>query len=500
MKNNKTPLYIVGGLLIGLLLCSGVAAAGYIAYNTFANPALQEFVDEAPVDLPELSDNPTPIPTQPSTSLDAQIEFGDLFQPLWETYTLLADNYVVLPLDNDALADGAVEGLNFALEQYDINLAGLDSSADAPSIETLAERANTPDDLNDAFSVYWEAWQKIETSELPDEISYEFLMQESIRGMVDALGDPHTTFFDPDQLRQVNIDLEGSYEGIGAWVDPTADYLTIVAPIPGSPAEAAGLQPGDRIIAVDGDDMTGIDGDLVIKRVLGPAGTPVLLTIERDGEEDTFDVEIIRATIVIPTTETKMLEGNIAYLHLFNFGADSAEVFHNDLENLLANDPAGLIIDLRNNGGGYLYAVVNIASEFVSDGVIVYEEYGDGTRDVLEAVSGGLATDDLPIVVLVNEGTASASEILSGVIQDYHRGVLVGNTTFGKGSVQLQLNIPGYNGAIRVTIARWLTPNERHIHGIGLDPDFEVDLTEADVENGDDPQLDFAIQYLIDLQ
>jgi carboxyl-terminal processing protease len=501
MKNNRTVLYVILGVFAALFLCAGIASAGFVAYNTFANANLGELVGQSPIDLPAITDEnatATPIPTQINTPVGAEVDLRALFRPMWETHTLLSDNFVEQPLDEDALAQGAINGLTLALEAHDVDLAALDVAETAASAQALSDAANTPDEYAGAFLPFWGAWRGVESNSLPPDVSYEYLMQESVRGMVDALGDPHTSYFDPDQLRQVNIDLEGTYEGIGAWVDPTADYLTIVAPIPGSPAEAAGLKPGDRIIAVDGDDMTGIDGDLVIRRVLGPAGTPVLLTIERDGEDAAFDVEIVRATIVIPTVEYEVLESNIAYLHLFNFGGDSAPEFHDALEALLAENPDGLIIDLRNNGGGFLHSTVDISSEFISDGVILYEEYGDGTRDTFEANGNGLALDGLPIVVLVNEGTASASEILAGALQDYQRAVLVGTTTFGKGSVQLQFNISGHDGAVRVTIARWLTPNERHIHGIGLEPDFLVELTDADIENELDPQLDFAVEYLLE--
>ncbi|GAG33145.1 unnamed protein product, partial [marine sediment metagenome] len=243
------------------------------------------------------------------------------------------------------------------------------------------------------------------------------------------------SYMDPDQHRQANMPLEGEYEGIGAWVDGTGEYLTIVSPMPDSPAEEAGLKPGDQIIAIDGEDMTGIDGSLVIRKVLGPAGTSLTLTIYREGEPEPFDVTLKRARIILPAAESEMLDENVAYVKLNNFSTDATEELVEHLDELLSQEPVGLILDLRNNPGGDRDTAVEVSSQFIGDGVIMYQVYGDGSRDTFEAVKGGLATD-IPIVVLVNEGSASASEIVAGAIQDYERGTLVGMLTFGKGSVQ----------------------------------------------------------------
>jgi carboxyl-terminal processing protease len=301
---------------------------------------------------------------------------------------------------------------------------------------------------------------------------------------------------DPDQFHQANIPMNGEYEGIGAWVDPTGEYLVIISPMPDSPAEEAGLEPGDVIIAVDGEDMTGVDGNLIIREVLGPAGSIVTLTIRREGVAEPFDVDVRRARITIPSVESEMLEdGDIAYIQLINFGDRATEELRSALREALREKPNGLILDLRNNGGGYLTSAVEVASEFIGDGVILYEEYGDGSRDTYDALRGGLATD-IDMVVLINEGTASASEIVAGAIQDQDRGVLVGTTSFGKGSVQNWIPLSDEQGAVRVTIARWLTPNERTIHQVGLEPDYVVEITEEDIEAERDPQLEKAIDLL----
>jgi carboxyl-terminal processing protease len=312
---------------------------------------------------------------------------------------------------------------------------------------------------------------------------------------MESLGDQHSSYMDPDQYRQANMPLEGSYEGIGAWVDATKEYLTIVSPMPGSPAEAAGLLPGDQIIAVDGEDMTGIDGNLVIREVVGPAGTEVTLTVYREGEGEPFDVTLERAKIILPPLEYEMLDDDIAYIRLYNFSKTATSDFADALEDILDQEPVGLILDLRNNPGGERNSAVEISSQFIDEGVIMYQEYGDGTRDTFDASKGGLALD-IPLVVLINEGSASGSEIVAGAIQDYERGTLVGMVSFGKGSVQNWIPLADEQGMVRVTIARWLTPNERTIHEVGVTPDIEVDYTDEDFENDVDPQLEKAIEIL----
>jgi carboxyl-terminal processing protease len=314
--------------------------------------------------------------------------------------------------------------------------------------------------------------------------------------MLNALGDQHTSYMDPETYERVNTELTGEeYGGIGAWVDPRGEFLTIISPMPGSPAENAGLKPGDQIIAVDGEDMTGVDGELVRQRVIGPDGTTVRLTILREGVEQPFDVQVERASIVVPTIESEMVAGDIAYIHIFIFGEETSADLQTALKGLLAQNPVGMILDLRNNGGGYRDIGVEVASQFIGSGVIMYEEYGDGRRDTYEAKPDGLATE-IPLVVLINQGSASASEIVAGAIQDHERGKLVGETSFGKGSVQVFTPLANDEGAVRVTIARWLTPDGRTIHELGLQPDVVVELTDEDITAGRDPQLDKAVELL----
>jgi carboxyl-terminal processing protease len=321
-------------------------------------------------------------------------------------------------------------------------------------------------------------------------------MQGAIRGMMDALGDKQTFYMEPKIYDSETSTLQGEYEGIGAMVDTTGDYLTIISPIEGSPAEAAGLKPGDMIIAIDGENMANYTPEEARQRVLGEAGTTVVLTIARPGESESLEYSLVRAKINVPSVTGEMLEDNIAYIDINTFGEKTTQELRDKLDELLAQNPQGIIIDLRYNPGGYLTTAVEVMSEFIDDGVVLIEQYGDGTRDVYNALGNGKATD-VPIVVLINEGSASASEILAGALQDYGRAKLVGVQSYGKGSVQTWAPLSNDQGAARVTIAKWLTPKERAIDHIGLAPDIYIAMTEDDYQNNRDPQLDTAIKALL---
>jgi carboxyl-terminal processing protease len=359
------------------------------------------------------------------------------------------------------------------------------------------QQSATPEGVQTLFKPFWEAWNIVHDQYVDQPVNDVALMQGAIRGMMDALGDKHSSYMDPTTYQDANAGLAGEYEGIGAWVDTTSDYLTIISPIPDSPAAKAGIQPGDKITAIDGKDMTGIDAELVRQKVLGPAGSTVVLTVARAGESKPLEFSITREKIVIKSASGKMLDNGIGYIQITTFGDKTTPELRATLKDLMAQKPKGLIIDLRNNGGGYLQTAVEVASEFIPKGVVLYEQYGDGTRNTYDVIPGGQATK-IPLVVLINEGTASASEIVSGAIQDYGRGKLVGVTSYGKGSVQNWIPLSDNQGAVRVTIAKWLTPKERSISNVGLTPDVTVEITDADRKAGLDPQLDKAVQVLLD--
>lgn len=374
----------------------------------------------------------------------------------------------------------------------------LDTSLQTNVMATPAS-TDTSSDTTKLFEPFWQAWKLVHEEFVNQPVDDTKLMEGAIRGMMDSLGDKHTSYMSPDEYKQATMPLDGSYEGIGAYVDSSADYLTIITPMAGSPAESAGLKAGDEITAVDGKDMTGIDPNIVLQSVLGPSGSSVVLTIHRPDPDSTFDVTIKRAKIVVPTIESKMLDEKIGYIALASFGDTTTEDLKKALTELMAQNPKGLILDLRNNGGGYLTTAIEVVSQFVGDGVVMYEQEASGTMNEYNAIPGGLATK-IPLVVLVNEGTASASEITAGAIQDYGRGVLVGTTTYGKGSVQNWITLDNDQGAVRITVAHWLTPKQRQINGVGLTPDYVVKFTEEDIANKNDVQLKKAIEILLNNQ
>jgi carboxyl-terminal processing protease len=359
---------------------------------------------------------------------------------------------------------------------------------------TASSNNNTSTTTDELFKPFWEAWQIVHDEYLIQPVDNEKMMQGAIRGMMDSLGDPHSAYMDPVEYSDATAPLEG-YSGIGAWVNTEGEYLTITEPMKGSPAEAAGLKSGDQIIAIDGVDMTGTLAELARQKVLGPAGSQVVLTVKRDGVDQPFDVTITRTQITIPSTEYKMLDNNIAYIRLNAFSDTTSDELHAALQELLAQNPKGLILDLRYNGGGYLDAAIQVGSEFLPDGVVAYEEDGTGNRKTFEVTGNGIATQ-IPMVVLVNEWSASASELVAGALQDRGRAQLIGVTSYGKGTVQNWIALSDNEGAVRVTIARWLTPTERNVTGTGLTPDIEVKISDADAQAGIDSQLNRAVEIL----
>ena len=354
---------------------------------------------------------------------------------------------------------------------------------------------STSTDVNTLFKPFWETWQIIHDDYVDQPVNDLTLMQGAIQGMVNSLGDSHSLYMTPDEYTQATSPLTGKYEGIGAYVDASGKYLTIISPMRGSPAESAGLKSGDEIIAIDGKDVTSTNPNIVLKSVLGPADSVVILTIHRPAPDSIFDVSITRAKINEPTIQSKMLDHNIAYISLSAFGDNTTDDLKAALTELLAQNPTGLILDLRYDTGGYVKTAIEVVSQFIDSGVVVYEEQSNGKLNAYNAIPGGLATK-IPLVVLVNEGTASASEITAGAIQDYGRGVLVGTTTYGKGSVQNWINLEDNQGAVAITIAHWLTPDKRQINGVGLTPDYVVTLTDADIKAKNDTQLQKAIEIL----
>jgi carboxyl-terminal processing protease len=355
--------------------------------------------------------------------------------------------------------------------------------------------SGTPAELNTLFQPFWQSWQIVTDRFIDQPVDTQKMMRGAIHGMLASLNNAYTSYMDPSEYQISSSHLNSAYEGIGARVDITGAYVKIISAMPGSPAEKAGLLPNDTILKVDGQDMTGVTGKEVLTHIMGPANSKVTLTIQREGSPAPFDVTLQRAKIRTATVESKMLDNKIAYIRLTTFGETTGAELKDNLTTLMAQKPSGLILDLRNNGGGYLTTAIEVISQFIDKGTLMYEVYGNGTRKAFTATSGGLALN-IPMIVMVNKDSASASEITAGAIQDLGRGKLLGETTFGKGEVQEWIPLNNNQGAIRVTVARWLTPNERQIQGKGLAPDVEVPMTEQDITDKKDPQLDRALNLL----
>jgi carboxyl-terminal processing protease len=345
---------------------------------------------------------------------------------------------------------------------------------------------------SDLYRQVWDIIEREFYGELPTE---DEQIYGAIRGALQTLDDDYTSFLEPDLAEINRSDMTGSFEGIGALVRMNdAKQLEIVRPMEGQPAEIAGIKAGDIVLAVNGQSIEGMGLYEAIALIRGPQGTRVLLTIRRAGEPEPFDIDIERARIPVPTIEFEMLDGNVAYVRLYEFNGQATARLQEALGELLDQDPVGLILDLRNNPGGFLNEAVSVADEFLPGGVVLIEK-GNEFERTFESTDQGLA-DNVPLVVLINAGTASASEIVAGAIQDRDRGVLIGEASFGKGSVQQVYRLS--NGSeLRVTVARWYTPNEQPIHGNGLEPDIAVPLTEEDADNDRDPQLERAVDYVL---
>ena len=320
-----------------------------------------------------------------------------------------------------------------------------------------------------------------------EKIDKNQMYEAALKAYVEGLGDPYTNYFTKEEYQAFEQDMSATYDGIGAPIskDQETKLVMIVSPYKDSPAEKAGLRTGDIILAVNDEDATSMDPDEVAKRIRGRKGTQVTLTIQRKAGEKTtiLEVPIIRDTIEIPTIAARMLEDKIGYIAIYGFDAPTADQFKKELRTLKSQGMKGLVIDLRGNPGGYLEIAVEIADEIISQGLVVYIEDKNGNREDFSAVNA--AKLDMPIAVLVNKGSASASEILAGALKDHGLATIVGTTTFGKGLVQN--TFPFADGsALKVTIAKYYTPNGNYIHSKGIEPDVTVELKTS--QNGEDTE------------
>jgi len=345
------------------------------------------------------------------------------------------------------------------------------------------------------FNLYWKVWDTVKTAYVDnEEISEEEMFYGSLEGMVKAINDPYTSFLDPELSKRFNDDLSGSFEGIGAEIGIRDDTLTIIAPIDGMPAQEAGLKSGDKVLSIDGKSTAGISIDKAVDTIRGERGTDVTLTIYREGLDETKDITITRGVITIESVKTEILEDNIMLISISNFNEDTEAMFSQAIEEANSNEVNGIILDLRNNPGGFLDSAIEISSEWVETGPVVLEKFDE--NDITKYQARGIARlKDYKTVVLLNQGSASASEIVAGALQDYDIATIVGEQSYGKGSVQTLK--PFTDGSsLKVTVAKWLTPQGQSISEKGITPDVEVEYTIEDFENDRDPQLDKAIEII----
>jgi carboxyl-terminal processing protease len=353
-------------------------------------------------------------------------------------------------------------------------------------------------DQEEDFQLFWEVWDLVRRDfygDIPDtqEVTYA-----AIRGMLGTLDDDYTVFVEPETAAVLGEDATGEFEGIGAFVGLDDDgKLEIVVPFEGGPADSAGLLAGDRVLAVDGEPLSGKSLYESINLIRGPANSQVTLLVQRQGVPEPFAVAVIRARLEIPITVVEIRDDGIGYIRLHEFSATADRLVAEGLKELLEQEPQGIVLDLRQNPGGWLDQAVAVADLFLDEGVVLTERWSDGSEQVFKSRSGDLA-ESIPLVVLVDRGSASASEIVAGALQDRERAVLVGETTFGKGSVQRPFTLSD-GSELRVTTALWFTPNDQAIHGAGLVPDIEVLRPERDGGDPDqnvDTQLERAAEYL----
>lgn len=365
------------------------------------------------------------------------------------------------------------------------------------NIEALpVAKAQTQNLPNADFSLFWDAIAVIKEKYFDaNTVTDEQLLYGAIRGAFESLDDPYSGFFEPSDAKKFHEDLSGSFGGIGAEIGLRDGQIVIVAPLKNTPAEKAGIMAGDKILEVNGSSTAGLIVEEAVKMIRGEPETIVTLLMMREGWSEAREIPIERAIITVPTLEWEMKKGNIAYVKLNNFNANVPELFYQMALPMLMQRPNGIILDLRNNPGGFLDVSVRIAGWFLDRGDIVVRERFNTEEEDRFYANGNASLAYVPLVVLINEGSASASEILAGALRD-HRGVmLVGERTFGKGTVQ-EVKDMRNGSSVKISIAEWLTPNGDSINKKGLEPDYEVKMTEDDIKEKRDPQLEKAIEVM----
>ncbi len=356
-----------------------------------------------------------------------------------------------------------------------------------------------PDDVD--FGLFWDAW-KVVQDKYADRanLNKKDMVYGAIEGMVKSLGDPYTIFFKPQESKNFQDDVSGSFGGIGAEIGIRKEVLTVIAPLEGSPAQKAGLRAGDKILKINDKVSSDLTLAEAVNTIRGPKGTTVKLTIARASEDQVKEISIVRDDVKIPTVKWELKNDKVAYVQLFNFGQTAPGAFRNAILEILRSPADRMVLDLRNNPGGFLEVSQDLLGWFIEPGTIIaYEDFGGDQKMTEYKTAGNAVLKNIPVVVLMNEGSASASEIMAGALRDVRKIKLIGAKSFGKGSVQ-ELAGLREGTSLKVTIAKWLTPSKKSIMNDGLEPDIKVELSKDDVENLKDSQLEKAIQEVLKLK
>lgn len=349
------------------------------------------------------------------------------------------------------------------------------------------------------FSPFWKAWNTInEKYPKANKITDQNRVYGAISGLIGSLNDPYSVFFSPDEAKSFEDEIAGNFSGIGMEVGIKDKILTVIAPLKDTPAYKANIKPGDKILKIDKTITNDLNIEKAIKLIRGEKGTAVTLTIFREGNKEPIEVKIIRDIINIPTLDTELRKDGIFVIKLYSFSANSANLFRDAMRQFTASGTDKLLLDLRGNPGGYLEAAVDISSWFLPGGkIIVTEDYGNNKKqEIFRSKGYDIFSDKLKFVILIDNGSASASEILAGAMQDYGRAKLVGEKSFGKGSVQEAIKITP-DTLLKITVAKWLTPNGNLIAEKGLTPDYQVNFNKKNNDKKNDSQIDKAIELLL---
>ena len=388
-----------------------------------------------------------------------------------------------------AFGAGIFAGQSWYIKKNILNDAGQVDISNVININRSLNKSNSVD-----FNQFWEVWDTIKAKYVKQPVNDADIFYGAIQGMVYGLGDPYSVYFPPKAAGEFAKSLSGQFSGIGAEIGIKNEQLVIVAPLPESPADKAGVRAGDKILAIDKESTIGMDIDTAVQNIRGPATSTVVLMILRTGWDKPKDFSIHRATLNIPAVMMEIKPGNIAYLRVMQFNERTPAQFSKHIDEIKAKNVKGIVLDLRNNPGGYLDSAVDMASEWVKESPIVIERFSDGQENVHDTI-GQHRLVDMKTVVLINGGSASASEIVAGALQDTKTAMLVGENSFGKGSVQDLETLPD-GSALKITVAEWFTPNGNSINEKGIMPDVEVKVDYSTVQVGEDKVLEKALELL----